>query len=846
MKFLFFLLIFTSLVIGKEMNFLFLQQDTTLITDTLTSIDTTKRSDIDSIIYAKANDSLIFFVSKKKMNLFGSGYLQYKTTELKSGAIYVDFETSNVEAFGIKDTLKDSLYQTPSLIERGDEYRGTRMKYNFKTTKGFITYAATEQDNASYSGAKIKKVNRDEYFVEHGVYSTCEAEHPHYYFFGNEMKVIQKEQVVGRWIWLVFGDVPFPIPIPFAVFPLQSGRRSGILAPAFGSGEFGRYLSRFGYYWAISDYTDASLTADYFFKGGFKLDSRFRYSKRYDYTGYFEAGYSDLHKNEITDPDRFEQINWRLRAVHNQTLTPTSRFDVNLEFLSSNYFRQTTTDYNQLLKNEIVSNATYYKNWEESGMSLTLNYNRRQELESGNISELLPNISFNKTQFYPFRKGVSNKEWYELLGFSYNSQLQNRRNKTGGNLSIRGGIRHSIGTSISPKVGYFNISPGFSYQELWYNKSIEKKIVKSNFSGKDSVVTNDVIGIQFVRTFSTGISTSTKIYGTFQPQTLGISAVRHIIEPNIGYSYTPDFSKDFWGYYGSYTDSLGNVIKYNRFEREIFGGAGSSEIQNLSFSVNNVFEMKTMKDRKDTTSQEKKFQLLNFSANINYNLAADSLKFSRLSLSYRTQLSDFLNFQGGSIYSLYEYENGREVNKFLFSEGKGLLRLTSFNFSISTSLSGERLKSSERASGQESTTSNQLEEEDISPVFQNRGSTYRGLYETEEVDFSIPWNLGLSFNYNLSKDNPNVKRIYSSLSGNASINLTKNWKVSVSGSYDFQNKQFAAPQVVISRDLHCWIMNFTWNPIGSYTGYRFEIRVKAPQLQDLKLTKTDRFFGGRR
>jgi hypothetical protein len=40
-------------------------------------------------------------------------------------------------------------------------------------------------------------------------------------------------------------------------------------------------------------------------------------------------------------------------------------------------------------------------------------------------------------------------------------------------------------------------------------------------------------------------------------------------------------------------------------------------------------------------------------------------------------------------------------------------------------------------------------------------------------------------------------------------------------------------------------MDFTWNPIGTYRGYRFEIRVKAPQLQDLKVTKQDQFFDGR-
>jgi hypothetical protein len=32
-------------------------------------------------------------------------------------------------------------------------------------------------------------------------------------------------------------------------------------------------------------------------------------------------------------------------------------------------------------------------------------------------------------------------------------------------------------------------------------------------------------------------------------------------------------------------------------------------------------------------------------------------------------------------------------------------------------------------------------------------------------------------------------------------------------------------------------MNFNWIPKGGYRGFRLEIRVKAPQLQDLKITK---------
>src|SRR5690606_35315724 len=119
------------------------------------------------------------------------------------------------------------------------------------------------------------------------------------------------------------------------------------------------------------------------------------------------------------------------------------------------------------------------------------------------------------------------------------------------------------------------------------------------------------------------------------------------------------------------------------------------------------------------------------------------------------------------------------------------------------------------------------------------------IYDERDPDFSIPWDVGLNFNHNLSKPTPSNAIKYANISANINFNLTPNWKFSFTGSYDLINKDLAALQIRISRDLHCWIMNFTWTPVGTYTGYRFEIRVKAPQLQDLKLTKQDQFYSGR-
>src|SRR5574338_470815 len=828
---------------SQDKDSLFIKSDSTI-----TSVDSNqiknpsgKTFDVNTTVFASSKDSLIFLVKEKKMNIYGQSSISYKTTEITSANIFIDFNSNNINAVGIQsDSVSGKLLGAPVLKEGPEVYKGNTMTYNFKSGRGHLSLVKTESEGAYYTGTKINKVDKDTYFIEDGMFTTCDdSTCPHYYFTANKMKVIHKQQLVAEWIFIYFGGVPLPIPLPFAVFPIESGRRSGIIPPTFGSdATFGTYFSRFGYFWAIDDYMDVNLTADYYTRGSFKLDSRFRYSKRYDYSGNLEGSYGKFILGEETDPNRSENTEWRLRWNHNQNITPTSRFDAKLEFLSGTNIRRDIYNFNEILRNEAVSNATYFKQWEESGNSLSLSYSRTQNFENNNISEVLPNLTFSVAQSYPFRDNAGKQEWYESFGYSYSGQFQNNRNKIDGNLNVRGGIQHNINASLSPKIGYFSFSPNVRYNESWYNKSI-KRYPSVNDTGAYFIKTDDVKGINEVRTFSMGVSASTKFYGMFNINSFGISAIRHTVTPSISYNYSPDFSMPFWGYYDSYVDSSGKLIKYNQYEREIFGKPSNQEQQNINFSIGNVFEMKTIADPTDTTSKENKLQLLNINAGFGYNFAADSLNFSDINISYRTQVGSFFNLSGSTSFTPYDYLNSRitKVNRYLINEGKGLLRMTNFSISMSLSISGDKIKSSE--------TDNRTAVQQDQYLQASERSIYQGLYNQKDADFSIPWDLSLNYNFNESRPTPLNIFTNSNISGSFNFNLTPKWKFSVTGSYDLKQKEFSAPQIRISRDLHCWTMNFTWNPIGTYRGYNFEIRVKAPQLQDLKVTKRDQFYDGR-
>ena len=819
--------------------------------DTLRS----NKSGVDTVVVYSAKDSIVYSLQTRFMRLYGKSELKYRAIGLKADRVGVNWDTATLTAEGSKDTTDKKGNKTvgsPILQDGGEAYNGSRISYNFNTQKGKIAVGETEIENGYYHGEAIKKIDRDVLFVAGGRYTTCDAEHPHYYFSSPKMKVILRDHVVAEPIYFYLADVPL-FGLPFGVFPNKAGRRSGIIAPAYGEdARRGRFLSHFGYYWAINDYLDLSSTFDWYTRGGWLNRSLFRYALRYDFTGSLGINYTRLHEGEPEDPARTERRDYNININHNQQIDPSTRLDVNFTFTSGSYFRNISSNLDEILRQNVISNATLSKTWEGSNRSLTVNVYRDQNLTTGDVEERIPSISFSQGQLFPFRRQMKSRglgggsdtdgSWYEMIGLSYAGQAQSNRSKrfevikslvdrSRDSLTLehqqeRLGVNHQLSLTASPKAGYFTIAPFLSYNERWYNKSIVR----------DSLETRDVSGLKAVRTFSGGLSASTRFFGMFQPQMFGITGIRHTVTPNLSVSYQPDFSDSRFGYFGEYVDRDGRKVKYSFFEREIYGGASIGRQENLNLSVGNLFEMKVRSS--DTTQQEQKIQLLNVGGSVSYNFAADSLRVSQLSLSYRTDIGSFLNVSATTTHDFYVFDEQARarVNRFLWTEKRKIADLTSVSFSLSTSLSGEK-KSTGTGGVAPNATAEERDRLSGQVGRSAQAQTYRGLFEEETPDFSIPWNLSLSYTFSQTQNDPRQKFRSSSLNANLSFNLTEHWRFSASGSYDFIRKEFAAPSVNIYRDLHCWEMNVSWYPIGFYRGYRFELRIKAPQLQDLKITK---------
>jgi hypothetical protein len=805
--------------------------------------DTTKRTtitSIDTLVNYTAKDSIIYSLSTRYMNLYGNSELQYQTINLKSERVNINWDDATLVAYGIADTVKvDSVIGKPIMRDGGDEYHGDQVRYNFQTRKGKITIGTTQMDNGYYVGTEIKKVESNVLCVADGTYTTCDNKDPHFYFESPKMKVFVRDKVVAEPVYFFVAGVPI-FALPFGVFPAHGGRSSGVITPAYGEdGRYGWYLSHIGYYWAVSDYWDIASMFDIYSRGRWQNQTNIHYALRYNFGGSITAQITSTPEGELSDPNFNKIRQYHVNITHGQQISPSSRLDVNFTFMSLSYFKNFSYNLSDILQQNIISTATYWKSWESSNRSLSINVYRDQNLITSETNELLPSISFSQGQFFPFSKSTktrgltsttgSEPSFIEMLGFSYNANASNNQSKVTDKDTVKTQIssdsleivsnfkqtktqtlNQSLSFSISPKLGYFTVVPSLYLSDARSWVTTESPIRDP----KDSLLNYTTSKEKTIKgNLSAGVNTSTRFYGLFQPNIFSVTAIRHTVTPSFGLVYNKQIYGD-------------NMQKYSMTGR---------------FDVGNNFEMKIQKG--DSAKTEDKIQLLNISAGTSYNFVADSMNFSDVNIGFRTDIGQYLGISGNATYNLYAFDQaankglGARINRFLLTEKGKFGDLTSFSLSLSTSFKGEKKQKPSEAGIPDSV----IQEQDNSSgqIVPSLGQKkrYYSIYDREDADFSIPWNVSISFNFSQSQPTPQSYDRSATMNASLSFNLTQKWQISTSGSYDFVRKKHFIPSVSVTRDLHCWQMSFSWFPMGTLEGYRFELKVKAPQLQDIKVTK---------
>ena len=230
-----------------------------------TDIDTlmqVSKGAIDHVIKYKAKDSVAMDLDTRRAYLYTDGSIDYDSMLLRADHVEVDFDAQTLHAHGTADTA-DNVIGRPYFQQDGTEYHADTITFNYDTKKGIIQGVITQEGDGFLHGQKVKKINDSVMYLSGGSYTTCNYAHPHFALNFTKSKLITGNKIVTGPAWLSIEDVPTPVALPFAFFPITKSRTSGVLIPSYGWQNYrGYYLRDGGYYFALGDNWDLSLLGD--------------------------------------------------------------------------------------------------------------------------------------------------------------------------------------------------------------------------------------------------------------------------------------------------------------------------------------------------------------------------------------------------------------------------------------------------------------------------------------------------------------------------------------------------------------------------------------------------------
>ena len=867
--------------------------------DTVKADTTASDNVLDAPVKYEASDSIVFDYRRSRAHLYGDSKVNYQNLELDAEEIDISIDSSLVYASGREDST-GTIQGKPLFKQGSDEYEPDKIAYNFKTRKAFIKNVYTQEGEGFMQTIDGKRDSSGVMYIRHGKYTTCDAEHPHFYLSLSRAKMHPGKNVIFGPAHIVVEDVPLPLALPYGFFPFKSKYSSGFIMPTYGD-EMNRgfYLRDGGYYFAINDYVDVKMLADIYTKGSWSLSAQSTYRKRYKFNGSLYVSYQYTHEGEKNFPDEATSKSFKIIWSHRQDAkaNPTQSFSASVNFATSSYERNNLTSmYNpeSYTQSTRTSSLSYSKSFPNIGLTLSGSFNLSQNVRDSSISVTLPNLTVSMNRFYPFKpkKMVGKERWYEKIAMSYTGNLTNSIN-TKENLLFksslikdwRNGMRHQIPISASFSIlKYINITPSFNFTDRMYSH----KVMQSWDQDHQRVKRDTLYGFYNVYNFNMSMSANTKIYGMFYPLPWAggkkIYAIRHVLTPTVSFSYAPDFSKPSFGFYDSYvkTDANGNVstVTYSPFSGGVYGTVGSGMTGNVTVDISNNLEMK-VRTKKDSVGFRKISLIDEFGLNMSYNMAAKVRPLSDLNMRIRLKLTKSYTFSMNAVFATYAYEfdkngNVRVGEKTEYSQGRfgrfqGMTQNLSYTFNNQSikKLFGLVTKSGRNMAKDDDNDDDDEDDDefddDTDPEMQNvdpdrkKGRMgAKGEGKSGEIDedgylkFSMPWSLSVSYGITMRENtsapiNP-VRMRYpykftQTLNFSGSLRISEGWNFSFSSGYDFNYKKLSMTTASLSRDLHCCAMSASM-VIFPYTSYNFTFACKAGTLADaLRWRKQSSYSG---
>lgn len=224
--------------------------------------------------------------------------------------------------------------------QKSDVTEGVELRMKLEKKQGYLNAASFQFDEQIPHGRgtadKMLFEGDNRYRLEQTQYTTCPVGVDDWFLRANALDLDRTTQVgTAHHASVEFMGVPI-LYSPWLSFPLDKARKSGFLAPSFGS--TGRSGSEFTlpYYWNIAPNRDATIATRLMQKRGLQLNGELRYLDE-TYTG--KAAAEFLPSDQLLGIDRYF-----LSLNHTQNLAPGLSGALNVQKASDNdYFRDMST-----------------------------------------------------------------------------------------------------------------------------------------------------------------------------------------------------------------------------------------------------------------------------------------------------------------------------------------------------------------------------------------------------------------------------------------------------------------------------------------------------------------------
>ena len=489
-----------------------------------------------SLVYWRAEDRFEYDEGNKLLVLMGNASVRYRDMELTAARILYDTETEQLWAEGLPDTAGERMIGTPEFRRGAEEpLQGVRMTYNLRTERGSVVQGSTSFEQGVYRGEEIRKIGERTAYVAGGDFTTCDRAHPHYDFYSRRMKMIQDDKVIAKPVTFRLFGVPI-FWFPFYVFPIRKGRHSGILVPRWGSNDLdGLTFRNIGYYFAPSEYWDATFSTDLRERTGGLFRTEFRYALRYRFRG--SAGFDFEYRRRAGETAGRA---WNVRFQHTQTLDPTMTLRGSGRFANSkDFYRDNSENLYERLNRTLRSYLTLDKRWEDSGRSAEIRIQHEKNLDSDRETLTLPSLSFRMPRRPLFggpkdREGVGRSFRVSSgpsIYYSLSTGMSNVLRRWPG-LPTQDSQKADVRVYLSgqgTRIGWLNTTPSANIYGGWIRSE------EGEYSHTES--------------YRGSVAANTTVYGMFRPNFGRVKALRHVVKPNASLTYFREVDET-GGFYG--------------------------------------------------------------------------------------------------------------------------------------------------------------------------------------------------------------------------------------------------------------------------------------------------------